>query len=324
MKRWFGQLDRILRGDATQHEALRGGQLDIPLGGMTCVVILLGVAYGLCLGSYAVVRPDGGLDGLWQLLASMVKLPLLFLLTLVVTVPSLYVFNALVGSRLSFLAVLKLLMAMLGVMLAVLASLGPIVVFFGLSTSSYPFMKLLNVVCATVAGLLGLAFLLRTLERLVVAQLRAQWEQRDIGAPASKVTPEPELEPEREREHSGLSPAMPPIEVEAEEEDDEERTRAAAFLAQRRAAAEHMEAPPPPHRKPPSVLERDQPDPTRRSLKVFRVWVIIFSLVGAQMSWVLGPFLAGPEESFVLFRDSDTGNFFEAVVDDLGELLGVE
>jgi hypothetical protein len=36
-----------------------------------------------------------------QIPASMLKVPALFLLTLIVTLPSLYVFNALVGSRLT-------------------------------------------------------------------------------------------------------------------------------------------------------------------------------------------------------------------------------
>jgi hypothetical protein len=65
---------------------------------------------------------------------------------------------------------MRLLIAALGVMLAVLASLGPIVVFFALSTKSYPFMILLNVATSTIAGVLGLGFLLRTLDRLVVIQ----------------------------------------------------------------------------------------------------------------------------------------------------------
>ena len=76
----------------------------------------------------------------WQLVASMAKVPLLFYLTLLVTLPSLYVFNALVGSRLSLGTVIRLLVASLGVMVTVLASLGPIVAFFSVSTTSYPFM----------------------------------------------------------------------------------------------------------------------------------------------------------------------------------------
>ena len=44
-----------------------------------------------------------------QMLATILKVPLLFLLTLIVTFPSLYVFSALSGSRLSAGATLRLL-----------------------------------------------------------------------------------------------------------------------------------------------------------------------------------------------------------------------
>ncbi len=47
--------------------------------------------------------------------------------------------------------------------------LGPIVAFFSLSTTSHPFMVLLNVVVFAVSGILGLAFLVQTLHRLSVA-----------------------------------------------------------------------------------------------------------------------------------------------------------
>ena len=79
-----------------------------------------------------------------QLVATAVKVPALFYLTLFVTFPSLYVFNALVGSRLTLLSVLRLLVASLAVNLAVLASLGPIVLFFSLTTKSYPFIQLVE------------------------------------------------------------------------------------------------------------------------------------------------------------------------------------
>src|SRR5947199_302216 len=54
-------------------------------------------------------------------------------------------------------------------MLAVLSSLGPIFAFFSVSTTSYSFMILVNVVVFAVSGLLGLVFLLQTLHRLSVA-----------------------------------------------------------------------------------------------------------------------------------------------------------
>ena len=93
--------------------------------------------------------------------SAMLKTPALFALTLLVTFPSLYVFNALVGSRLTVRSLLNLLVAALGVTLAVLASFGPIVAFFSVTTSSYPFMGLLNVAVFAVSGILGLNFLLQ-------------------------------------------------------------------------------------------------------------------------------------------------------------------
>ncbi len=45
---------------------------------------------------------------------------------------------------------------------------------------------------------------------------------------------------------------------------------------------------------------------------VFRIWIIVFGLVGAQMAWVLRPFLGDPDLPFTWLRERDS-NFFEAV-----------
>jgi len=166
MLKWFKQLDKILRGDATRISLLAEGRFTIPVAGLSASIILLGVLYGLCAGTFAMIRTGG--QAYMQMIASGIKLPMLFFLTLAVTFPSLYVFNAIIGTRLSVISALRLLIAALGVMLVVLASLGPIVVFFALSTKSYPFMVLLNVGTSIVSGVLGLGFLLRTLDRLVI------------------------------------------------------------------------------------------------------------------------------------------------------------
>src|SRR5437764_2499340 len=168
MLSWFKHLDRILRGEATQLPQLRTGTIDVPATGLTIVVVLLGMFYGLCMGSFAVVS---GRAGRWeQMLASAIKVPALFVLTLIVTFPSLYVFNALVGSRLNFKALLRLLVAAMSVMLALLASFGTIVAFFSFTTESYHFMVLMNVAMFAVAGFLGLNFLLQTLHRLTIVE----------------------------------------------------------------------------------------------------------------------------------------------------------
>ena len=166
---WIRQLDRVLRGEATRVGDLRGKTIDIQVAGLSAMIVMLGMAYGLCMGCYALFnRPID--QALLQLIASTLKVPALFFLTLAVTLPSLYVFNALVGSQLRPTAVWRLLIASLGVNLAVLASFGPIVAFFCLCTTSYSFIKVLNVIVFTVAGGLGLTFLLQTLHRLSISQ----------------------------------------------------------------------------------------------------------------------------------------------------------
>lgn len=94
-----------MRGDATRMSSLTEGKLEIPLAGLSTVIALLAVLYGLCMGSFNLLHPldaDAKLqsyDMYMQMIASGVKFPLLFFLTLLVTFPSLYVFNALIGSR---------------------------------------------------------------------------------------------------------------------------------------------------------------------------------------------------------------------------------
>ena len=265
MLKWFKQLDQILRGDATRMSLLTEGQIKIPVAGLSVVIILLGVLYGLCAGSFTVIRTGG--QAYMQMIASAIKLPLLFFLTLAVTFPSLYVFNALIGTRLSVASAFRLLIAALGVMLAVLASLGPIVIFFALSTKSYHFMLLLNVATSTVAGVLGLGFLLRTLDRLVIVQ-------EDIE----------------------ISNFEASLENAPDEEAKEKRI------------------------EPTGALDRMGKVTTRKAKGVFRIWTIVFALVGAQMSWVLRPFIGSPALPFEWFRVRES-NFFIAVVNSLISLF---
>ena len=170
---WFEDLDLILRGKVTRPADVQSADIRIPILRVVFIVIILAVITGFCMGVFALIRgfESGEYNrSLLQTAASMVKVPLLFLLTLIVTFPSLYVFNALVGSQLRVMPVLKLLVASLAVNLAVLASMGPIVAFFSASTPNYNFIVLLNVVVFALAGCLGLVFLVQTLNRLTHAQ----------------------------------------------------------------------------------------------------------------------------------------------------------
>jgi hypothetical protein len=273
MWRWIKQLDRILRGEATRPLDLREGTIAISAGGIAVVVGILAAIYGMCMGSFALLREDG--PSLVQFFATTLKVPALFLLTLVVTFPSLYVFNALVGSRLNVLAALRLLVAALAVNLAVLSAIGPIVAFFSVCTTSYEFMVLLNVVVFAVSGGLGLTFLLQTLNRLSVAGGR----EEPPGAP------------------------MPPPAV-------------SSPVVGGTAVAAPKETP-----SLPGPLDRLPGHVLGRHVKtVFGCWVLIFGLVGAQMGWVLRPFVGAPNQPFQWFRVRES-SFFEAVWQTLRQLF---
>jgi hypothetical protein len=268
------ELDELLRGNRTRPQELTERGFDVRARRMAITITLLCMLYGVCMGTFSLLKetpptlndPNGRY---LQVLASTLKTPALFFLTLLVTLPSLYVSNALVGSRLSAFNLIKLVVASLGVNAAVLASLGPIVAFFSVSTDSHAFIVLLNVAAFTVAGVLGLAFLLQTLHRLSGSARPAS--SQETTTPIVEFADGVEVDTQPVTEPSAID--MPEGEV----------------------LGEHTRL-------------------------VFRCWVVLFALVGAQMGWVLRPFIGRPELPFQWFRERHS-NFFAAVLRSIGELL---
>ncbi|MBX3357713.1 MAG: hypothetical protein KF745_04720 [Phycisphaeraceae bacterium] len=165
----FKSLDDLLRGKRIGDMTVGDDPLiEIPLRTFVPLAIGLGATYGFFMGWYRVAMWWGQdvSDGYLQTLSSMIKIPALFLLTLAVTFPSLYVFSALLGGRLRFGSLLRLLLGTTVVSLTVAASFGPILAFFTLSTTSYPFMVILNVALLAISGFVGLGFLIKALRRL--------------------------------------------------------------------------------------------------------------------------------------------------------------
>ena len=112
-------------------------------------VIFLAI-YGAVLGST---------HSLWQAMSSAVKLPVLFLATLIICAPTLYFFNVLYGSNQSLTQNIALILTAITVTSVLLLSFAPIVLFFLLTTSHYQFFKLLNVGVMAISGSIGVLFL---------------------------------------------------------------------------------------------------------------------------------------------------------------------
>ena len=287
MLSWLRELDQLLRREKTRVSDLQEGSIRINTAGLIVLVVVLGMVYGACMGTFALLREGGPVYQ--QLFATMVKVPSLFALTLVITFPSLYVFNALVGSRLVVPAVLRLLVASLSVTLAMLAALGPIVLFFSLSTRSYPFMILLNVFVFGVSGLLGLKFLLQTLYRMTVVdeQRRAALRREALREQYSRTA----------EETSASSEADDEAAADSAEDDDIE------FVENEVRELPHPDGP---------LDELDGFVLGGHVKVVFRCWVVVFGLVGAQMAGVLRPFVGDPDSPFEWFRTRES-SFFEGV-----------
>ena len=237
MKRLWQQIDGLLRGSEWRSSEASLGKLSV--GQLIVATVLLAAVYGFFMGWYGIFsRPEPEYRAV---VACLWKVPSLFLMTLFICFPSLYVFSALLGSRLTFGATLKVLLAIVAITVSVLASLGPIVAFFALSTENYPFMKLLNVAFFAVAGFLGVGALLKALQGLLV-------------------------------------PSVPPVIQ--------------------------------PTGAPPVLTRQEELDsPQRQVRQVFRIWMMIYAVVGAQMGWVLRPFLGDPHQPFTWFR-ARHANFF--------------
>ena len=116
-----------------------------------------------------------------QALSSAVKLPIMFLATLMVCVPTLYFFNVLFGSDQGISQNVALILTAIVVTAVLLVSFAPIAIFFLLTTSQYQFFKLLNVAIFGICGLLGIVFLgqgMRVMKGSETGETERRWVLR--------------------------------------------------------------------------------------------------------------------------------------------------
>ncbi len=102
--------------------------------------------YGLIIGSSS---------SFLQAVFSAIKLPALYLLTLIICFPTLYFLNVMFGSKHSFEQYLTLLMTAMAEISVLLLGFAPVTFFFMLSTQDYQFFKLINVGNFAITGFLG-------------------------------------------------------------------------------------------------------------------------------------------------------------------------
>ncbi|HEY9827206.1 MAG TPA: hypothetical protein V6D19_17345 [Stenomitos sp.] len=114
----------------------------------------------LCFGVYGAII--GAFSSPQQALASAIKLPALYLLTLVVCLPALYIFNVLFGSVKSIAQHFTYVLSTASVIALLLCGFAPVTLFFLITISpdkDYSFFLLLNVAIFTLTGIFGVSFL---------------------------------------------------------------------------------------------------------------------------------------------------------------------
>ena len=261
--------------------------------------------YGAVLGSFHSVL---------MALTSAVKLPLLFLVTLAICLPTLYLFNLVFGARLSVRQSLALVMVALTVTAMLAVAFAPIALFFLVTAPDYGFFKLLNVAILALSALVGLRFLTGGMRVLNENGLLAPEKPAEETAPAAA----PAI--------PGTAPATPadgPATTVPANGSGGTKTLTAPAPAPAQAAfvvpPGYMLTPTgSPHQRSVRPVREGQSTPP--SMTLLYVWILLFGFVGTQLAWTLRPFFGSPGMKFSLYRDID-GNFYAEILRTLSHLF---
>jgi hypothetical protein len=109
----------------------------------------------------------GSTHGWLQMLSSGFKLPALYLLTLLICLPTLYFLDIILGSKRTFTQYVTLLLASMSMISVMLFGFAPVTLFFRLSMNDYSFFLLLNIVIFAITGIIGIKFFDRAMVSLI-------------------------------------------------------------------------------------------------------------------------------------------------------------
>ena len=130
-----------------------GTQLKTKISALLICSFCCFAAYGAIIGSF---------HSPLQALSSAIKLPALYLITLMVCLPALYIFNAQFGSRKTIAQHLAYILSAASVIALLLFAFAPITLFFVITitpATDYSFYLLLNVAIFALTGIFGVSFL---------------------------------------------------------------------------------------------------------------------------------------------------------------------
>ncbi|WP_204003461.1 hypothetical protein [Virgisporangium aurantiacum] len=299
----------------------------------------------LALACYGAVLGAFSDHALLQSPISAIKLPLLFLVTLAICLPTLYLFNLVFGARLQVKQALALVMVAITVISTLAFAFAPISLFFLITANQYSFYKILNVAILTLAAIVGLRFLTAGMAALNShneardkakheAVRAAQESERKAIESAAKTLDKPAEEKTEAKETGGLvpvdsGPTPAPVPPPGGALAPAPPPGSALVPAGTGGGAVATLAPAPngatmPHGRPealiPSWASAPAPPEKQASMGLLYVWILLFGFVGTQLAWTLRPFFGSPDRDFAIFRSID-GNFYVDIVRTLGNLF---
>ena len=135
------------------------------LGDLILLVLIFGLFYGAVMGSFGGIFGERAL----QVLYSALKVPILLLVTFLISLPSFFVINTLFGLRQDFTQATGALISAQAGLTIILASMAPMTALWYASTANYHTAVVFNGVMFAVASL-GAQTILRRLYRPLIAR----------------------------------------------------------------------------------------------------------------------------------------------------------
>jgi hypothetical protein len=166
MAAWLAESDDILRRAPWVTRPLESGRA---MGRLVGQLVIFGLLYGAAMGSYRGMVAES--QWVRQMLFSGVKVPLLLTATFVLSLPSFFVINSLLGLRSDFARAVRALVAAQAGLAIVLASLAPFTMLWYASTSKYNLALVFNGAMFAVASF-SAQWLVRGYYRPLVARNR--------------------------------------------------------------------------------------------------------------------------------------------------------
>ncbi len=130
---------------------------------LTLLFIGLTFLYGVIMGCYS---------GVQQALTAGIKVPVMFLLSLIICFPAFFVLQFILGSKMQLSHMTVIILSGFVLTGAIMVSFAPIVVLFVLTGGNYYFLQLLHITIIAVAGIFGM--------KTVLDALKYSCEQKNV------------------------------------------------------------------------------------------------------------------------------------------------